>query len=82
MRSIYIIHIFLRKMIKKKLDDLANWFKDKYNNSSVTMKAFWHMMESSVEFLKNHLWIILATVMAIEAYEMNLNSRSHCPSSP
>lgn len=58
------------KMIKKKLDDLVNWFKDKYNNSSGTTKAFWHMMENSVEFLKDHLWIILATVIAIVAYEI------------
>ena len=61
------------KMIKKKLDDLAKWFKGKYNNSSGTMKAFWHVMENTVEFLKDHLWIMLATVIAIVAFEFNKN---------
>ena len=59
------------KMIKKKLDDLAKWFKDKYLNSSGTTKAFWHMMENTVGFLKDHLWIILAAALAIVAYEYN-----------
>ena len=59
------------KMIKKKLEDLAAYFRDRYLNSSGTAKAFWHMMKNTVEYLQDHLWLIIATAIAILVYEIN-----------
>jgi hypothetical protein len=59
------------KIILKKLDDLWNYFHDQYLNSVGTMKDFWHMMENAVDFLRDHLWLIIAGALALIAYEIN-----------
>ena len=59
------------KMILKKLSDLAEYFHEQFLNSTGTIKAFWHMMENSVAFMRDHLWILIASVLALTAYEIN-----------
>ena len=59
------------KAITEKLSGLAGYFREKYLNSVGTPKAFWHMLEKAVEYMKDNLWLIVAGALAITAYELN-----------
>lgn len=59
------------KLIIKKLEDLAAYFHEQFLNSTGMVKAFWHMMENAVKFMQDHMWILIATVLALVAVEIN-----------
>lgn len=61
----------LGKAVIKRLTGLAAYFHDKYVNSSGTLKAFWRMMENAVEFIQDHLWILIASILALATFEIN-----------
>lgn len=59
------------KLVKQKLEHLAAYFHDQYLNSSGASKAFWHMMENAVKFIEEHLWLLIASALAVLAYELS-----------
>ena len=64
------------KMIKKKLSELASYFHHKFLTSTGTVKAFWHMMENSVKYIQDNIWIIIAAALAIAAYEVQKKKKN------
>ena len=66
-----IIDSGIGQIIKKKLEELAAYFHERYVNSTGVSKAFWSMMEKSVQFMEDHLWIIIAVALAAAAYKVS-----------
>ncbi len=66
-----IVESGLGKIIKKKLQELATYFHDRYLNSTGAVQAFWRMMENAVSFLEDHLWLVIAATLATLLYKLN-----------